>query len=243
MFFDSVIDKMRFVKQSLAISVCNNDSKICTSGAMSKRHSDLLPNNVRCIIAGPSGCGKTNVLLSLIESENGLKFENIYIYCKTLDQDKYKYLDKVLSTIKDIGFYTFSSSENVLDSSQMKKNSLVVFDDVINDSGINRDIVRNIFTLGRHRCIDVVYLVQSYTKLNKHLIRDNCNFIILFRQDDTNLKHVYSDMGVNADMKFEEFRTFCLECWRESYGFACISLEHARDSGRYRKNFEQYLQL
>lgn len=187
--------------------------------------------------------GKTNVLLSLIESENGLKFENLYLYCKTLDQDKYKYLSEVLRSIDGIGFYTFTSSENVLDPSEMKKNSLVVFDDVINDSGINRGIVRNIFTLGRHRCIDVVYIVQSYTKLNKHLIRDNCNFVILFKQDDTNLKHVYNDFGVNSDMKFEEFRNFCLECWRQSYGFACISPEHERDSGRYRKNFEEYLQL
>lgn len=239
---------MRFVKQTLEIPVRNSDERTCAngsngSGKMSKRHSNLLPNNVRCIIAGPSGCGKTNVLLSLIESENGLKFENIYIYCKTLDQDKYKYLGEMLRPIKGIGFYTFSSSENVLDPNQMKKNSLVIFDDVINDSGINRDVVRNIFTLGRHRCIDVTYLVQSYTKLNKHLIRDNCNFVILFRQDDTNLKHVYNDFGVNADMKFEEFRAFCIECWRQPYGFACVSLEHDRDAGRYRKNFEQYLEM
>lgn len=233
---------MRFVKHKLEIPVRNNDSHTSANVNISKRHSDLLPNNVRCIIAGPSGCGKTNVLISLIESKNGLKFENLYIYCKTLDQAKYKYLEEILRPIKDIGFYTFSSSENVLDPSQMKKNSLVIFDDVINDTGINRDVVRNIFTLGRHRCIDVTYLVQSYTKLNKHLIRDNCNFIILFKQDDMNLKHVFNDLGVNADMKFKEFQSFCLECWREPYGFACISLEHASDLGRYRKNFEQYLQ-
>lgn len=239
----SVATKMRFVKQKLEIPVRNSDSRTCVGEKVTKRHNDLFPNIIRAIISGPSSCGKTNVLLSLIESKNGLKFENIYIYCKTLDQDKYKYLSEILRPIKGIGFYTFNSGENVLDSRQMKKNSLVVFDDVINDRGINRDVVRNLFTLGRHRCIDVVYLVQTYTKLNKHLIRDNCNFAILFRQDDTNLKHVYSDFGVNADMKFEEFRKFCLECWRQPYDFACISLEHAKNAGRYRKNFEQYLKF
>lgn len=234
---------MQFVKQSIEIPVQNNDSKTCASENQTKKHSELFPNNVRCIIAGPSGCGKTNVLLSLILNENGLRFENLYLYCKTLDQEKYKYLGEVLRPIDGVGFYTFTSSQNVLDPSQMKKNSLIVFDDVINDSGINRDVVRNIFTLGRHRSIDVVYLVQSYTKLNKHLIRDNCNFVIFFRQDDTNLKHIYNDFGVNSDMKFEDFKVFCLECWREPYGFACISLEHDRDNGRYRKKFEQYLKL
>lgn len=52
--------------------------------------------------------GKTNVLLSLIADKNGLEFENIYLYCKTLDQDKYKYLAEVLKPIKDLGFYTFT---------------------------------------------------------------------------------------------------------------------------------------
>lgn len=234
---------MRFIKQTIEIPVRNNDTFACANENIPKRHSELLPNNVRAIFAGASGTGKTNALLSLIESENGLKFENIYIYCKTLDQDKYKYLEEILRPLKNIGFHAYSSSDVVLDPTQMKKNSIVIFDDVINDSGINRDIVRNIFTLGRHRCIDVAYLVQSYTKLNKHLIRDNCNFTVLFRQDDMNLRHVFNDMGINADMKFEDFREFCIECWREPYGFACISLDHGKDSGRYRKNFEQYLQL
>lgn len=232
---------MRFVKQSIDIPVENIDEHTSTITSKTKRHSDLLPNNLWCIIAGPSGCGKTNVLVSLIESEHGLKFENLYLYSRTLDQSKYTYLCDVLRPIKEIGCHTFSASENVMEVNGMKKNSLIVFDDVINDQGINRTIVRDIFTLGRHRNLDVVYIVQSYTKLNKHLIRDNCNFVILFRQDDLNLKHVYTDFGVNADMKFDQFRELCLECWREPFGFASISLEHNVGSGRYRKNFNEYL--
>lgn len=79
----------------------------------------------------------------------------------------------------------------------MKRNSLIVFDDCINDREINKTVVRNIFTLGS---LDVVYLVQSYSMLNKRLQRDKTNFIIIFRQDDLNLKHIYSDFGVNADL-------------------------------------------
>lgn len=164
---------MRFAKQAIDIPVGNIDDRTSTnaSAAITKRHSDLLPNNLRCIIAGPSGCGKTNVLISLIESEHGLKFENLYLYSKTLEQNKYKYLCEMLRSIKGIGCYTFLASQSVIESKHMKKNSLVVFDDVINDQGINRTVVRNIFTLGRHRSLDVAYIVQSYTKLHKHLIR------------------------------------------------------------------------
>lgn len=182
-------------------------------------------------------------MLSLITDPNGVSFENLYIYSKTLDQEKYRYLREVLQPIKGIGFYTFDSSENVMSVKDMKPNSFVVFDDVINDHGINRDICRDIFTLGRHRMIDCAYLIQSYAKLSKHLIKDNTNFIIIFRTDDTNLKHIYTDFGCNSDMTFDEFRKFCQNCWKEKYGFATVSLEHNLDSGRYRKNLDEYLKL
>lgn len=79
--------------------------------------------------------------------------------------------------------------------------------------------------------------------MSKHLIRDNCNFIILFRQDDLNLKHVYNDMGVACDMKFGEFRQFCLSCWREKYGFVVIDLDSDAGNGRCRKGFANYLKV
>lgn len=110
-----------------------------------------------------------------------------------------------MQSIKEIGFYTFSTSENYIDVKQVKKKSLVIFDDVINNQNINKTVVRDIFTLGRHRNIDVVYIVQSYTKLDKHLLRDNCNFLIFFKQDDLHLKHIYNDFNVNVDMSFDIF--------------------------------------
>lgn len=211
------------------------------SKSKKRRHSEILPNNLRCIIAGPSGCGKTNLLISLIESENGIKFENLYLYSKTLEQDKYKYLERILMPIKGIGYHTFSSSDDVIAPNEAERNSVFIFDDVICDK--KQDYVRNLFCMGRHYQTDVIYLTQTLTKLNKHLIRDNCNFAVLFKQDDMNLKHAFNDFGVNCDMKFEEFRKFCLECWREKYGFVVIDLESELNNGRYRRNFSDFLQV
>lgn len=231
---------MRFVKQPNNIAVHNVDESLSTDSKLKgKRHSSLLPNSIRCIIAGPSNCGKTNLLISLIESEHGLKFENIYIYSKTLEQEKYKYLADILQPIKGIGFYPYSSSEKVVAPNQAKINSIIIFDDVICDR--NQDTIKNYYCLGRHRNIDCFYLTQTYTRVSKHLIRDNCNFLILFRQDDMNLKHIFNDMGVACDMSYQEFRRFCLECWRERYGFAVIDLDSAAEDGRYRKGFSDYL--
>lgn len=178
---------MRFVKHAAEIPVRNMDEYVTSHKSTQRRHSELLPNSLRCIIAGPSGCGKTNFLISLIESENGVKFENLYIYSKTLEQDKYKYLQDMLKPINEIGYHTFSSSDDVIAPSEAKRNSIFIFDDVICDK--KQDCVRNLFCMGRHYQTDVIYLTQTLTKLSKHLIPDNCNFVILFKQDDINLRH------------------------------------------------------
>lgn len=238
--FDSVSISMRFTKQVLDIPIRNVDESSSTN-MISKRHSALLPNSIRCIIAGPSNCGKTNLLIGLIESEHGLIFENIYIYSKSLEQDKYKYLRKLFAPIKNIGFYTYTSSDKVIPPSVAKKNSIMIFDDVICTK--NQDNIKEYYCLGRHRNIDCFYLSQTYTRISKHLVRDNCNFLILFRQDDANLRHAYNDMGVACDMKFDSFKKFCLECWRQKYGFAVIDLDSDVNRGRYRKGFSSYLNL
>lgn len=83
--FILVNDKMRFEKQHMKIQVRNIDESASVGHSNVKKHSQLLPNTIRCIIAGKSNCGKTNLLISLIESKNGLKFENVYIYSKSLE--------------------------------------------------------------------------------------------------------------------------------------------------------------
>lgn len=235
----SVSIRMRFIEQRINIPVRNVDTS--PQDKKSKKHSDLLPNSIRCIIAGPSNCGKTNLLISLLESEHGLKFENIYIYSKTLDQEKYEYLKKMLTGIEELGFYTFSSSDKVIPPNEAEKNSIIIFDDVICDK--NQENIKNYYCLGRHRGMDCFYLTQTYTRVSKHLIRDNCNFLIIFRQDDLNLKHIYNDMGVACDMKFGDFRKFCLECWRDKFGFVVIDLDSDVNNGRYRKKFSNYLSI
>lgn len=237
----SVECKMRFVKQSIDIPVHNVDAVTAATQPRHRRHSDLLPNTLRCIIAGPSNCGKTNLLISLIESENGLKFENLYIYSKTLGQEKYQYLENLLKNIDGIRFYKFSSSHDVIAPSEAKQNSIFIFDDVVCDK--NQENIRNFYCMGRHYGTDAIYLTQTFTKINKHLIRDNCNFIILFKQDDMNLRHVYNDYNISCDMPFEKFREFCHACWREKYGFVTIDLDSDANAGRYRKGFNNFLQV
>jgi hypothetical protein len=76
----------------------------------------------------------------------------------------------------------------------------------------------------RHKAIDVAYLCQTYSKIPKQLIRDNCNFIVLFRQDEKNLKHIFND-HVSPDLSYDQFKQMCADCWKENYGCLVIDIE------------------
>lgn len=236
---------MPFKKQPIDIPVKSNRAwdPSLDDAANGIKHSKLLPNSIRCIIAGPSNCGKTNLLINLIISEHGLKFENIYVYSKTLWQPKYEYLEKLFRPLRGMEYHQFSSADEMVEPKDVKPNSIIIFDDVICEK--NQDIIKQYFSLGRHRSVDSFYLTTTYARVSKHLIRDNCNFIILFRQDELNLKHVFNDMGVGCHMKFDQFQKFCFECWggADKYGFVVIDMDSEVDNGRYRKGFAHYLIL
>ena len=196
----------------------------------------MLPNTIRGIVCGPSNCGKTNALISLLESPNGLRFENIYVYSKSLQQPKYRYLENLLSPIEEISYFTFSNNSDVIPPNEALPNSIFIFDDVACDK---QDTIREYFAMGRHSSVDCFYLCQTYAKIPKHLIRDNANLLILFKQDGTNLKHVYND-HVNTDMSYNNFYALCQKCWQDKYGFVVIDKDSSMTNGRYRKGFNEF---
>lgn len=226
---------MKFIKQKTRLNVDNHDLDV----KIKSKHGKLFPPSIRCVIVGPSTCGKTNVMISLIEHPNGLKFENVYVYSKSLYQPKYLYLEELLKPIKGVGFYAFKSSENIVEVSKAKPNSIFIFDDI---ACANQDIMREYFSMGRHNHIDAFYLCQTYVKIPKHLIRDNANMLVIFKQDDVNLKHIYEE-HVGSDMPFASFRMLCANCWKKPYGFLSIFKDNNLNEGRYRQGFDTFAHL
>jgi len=204
--------------------------------AEKRKHDEMLPSTIRAIICGPSNCGKTNILISLLESPNGVRFENVYVYSKSLQHSKYQYLENLFMSIDEIGYFTFSNNSDVVPPSEARPNSIFIFDDVACDK---QNAMREYFLMGRHANIDCFYLCQTYARIPKHLICDNANLLILFKQDYTNLKHVYND-HVNTDMSYDEFCLLCRDCWQKKYGFLVIDKDSALKDGRYRKGFNEF---
>ena len=186
---------MKFIKQDVQLTVENVDPP---TSFMKQRHGALLPNTIRALIVGPSGCGKTNLIFALLTNINRIRFHNVYIYSKTLDQPKYKMLSDILSDIDGLKLFTFYENEQVIEPEKALPNSVFIFDDIITE---NQTIARTYFSRGRHNLVDVFYLAQSYSKVPKQLLRDNANFIVLFKQDETNLKHVYNE-HCSGDMSY-----------------------------------------
>lgn len=228
---------MRLVQQHDKLKIQNVD--IVKNDLTHFKHSKLFPNNIRGIIVGPSNCGKTNVIISLIKHLNGLKFENVYIYSKSLDQPKYVYLNKLLSGIKGIGYYTFSDNNEVIAPDDAKRNSIFVFDDIACEK---QNHIRSYFCRGRHKDIDSFCLNQTYSNIPKQLIRDNANLLVIFKQDALNLKHIYDD-HVNTDMRFDQFQEICSECWQQNHEFLVVNKDCSIENGRYRKGFDVFISL
>lgn len=203
------------------------------------RHGPLLPDTIRCIICGPSNCGKTNLVIGLLLHENGLKFHNVYIYCKTLYQPKYLFLEKVLRLVPQVNFTKYHENEEILNPHQAAPNSVILFDDIACE---NQNHVREYFAMGRHKNIDCFYLNQTYSKIPKQLIRDNANLIIIFKQDDINLRHVY-DEHVGADMTWTQFRDMCSKIWCEPYSYLVINKDCDKNKGCYRMKFDTFVVL
>lgn len=227
---------MKFVKQHTHLTVTNLENRKLGKHAI-RKHSILFPNSMRCLIVGPSDSGKTNCMISLLLDRNGLKYENIYIYSKSLHQPKYVCLKEIISKIPEIGFHTFSNNCDVIPPENALPNSIFIFDDVACDK---QDNIRSYFCMGRHKNIDSFYLCQTYTRIPKHLIRDNCNFLCIFKQDNKNLRNIYND-NVSSDLTFQKFYDACVKCWSEDYGFLVIDKCSPLQNGRYRKGFDNFI--
>jgi hypothetical protein len=216
-----------------SIAVINFDNHV----KKTHRKVEMFPDVIRCGMFGPSGAGKSNLLLTMLVHVR--PFKNLYLCSKTSYQEKYDTLRELISThnqsrkskkqmikINELHVETLPEPED------LEVDSIVLFDDVLTEK---QDKVANFFLRGRHRNISCFYLSQAYTKIPKKSgIRENFNYVILFRQDLVNLRQVFTEYV--TDVTFDRFRTMCNECWHEPYGFLVIDVEN--DKCKYKKKFE-----
>ena len=123
-----------------------------------------------------------------IQSKSGLTV-NEFIEC--MAQEK--------RDTSNIDCYFFENSEDVPDPKELnpEDKNLMVFDDLLLEK---QNACEKYYARGRHSNVDCFYLSQNYFKLPRQTIRENANFICLFRQDLKNMNHLYNDHA-SSDMK------------------------------------------
>lgn len=221
------------------MEIINLDSDVKQAAS---HHHFLLPSSIRCVIVGPSECGKTNLMLNLLLRKGFLKYDRLHIYGKALGQDKYELLRDWAEAVKaqtgkEVATF-HSSDDDILPVESLNKNerTIMVFDDVMLEK---QHPIEKYFCLGRHGGADSFYLSQNFVKVPRSAIRANCNLLVFFKQDNTDLRTIYTTY-VRGDMPIEEFYKFFAECTAEPHGFCVIDQTSKVYDGKYRCGFDRF---
>ena len=141
--------------------------------------------------------------------------------------------------IRDRDYRAYSENYEIPPPEDVASDSIMVFDHVSCERQHN---IRKYFAMGRHSGVDVFYLSQTYSQVPKQLVRDNANLVVLFRQDELNLKHAYND-HVNTDMRYETFKNIFTKAWTDRYGCIVVVKVSPMNNSRYRVGFDRFIIL
>ena len=155
------------------------------SDSKNKKFKQLLPfmpkDTFRMLICGNSGSGKTNLLYHIL-IEPLLYFDEIHLYAKNLDQEKYQNLMNKMNEMSRTVVYDIMNVSNdkiipISDIDYQDNQKLVIFDDYVCEKN-QRQIV-DYFIQGRHKNCFVIYLSQSFSKTPRD-IRLNCCYYCIY---------------------------------------------------------------
>ena len=154
--------------------------------------------------------------------------------------------DKIISDYDGVckgnikaNFYSQGEAEvpDPVDLNPTAKN-LLVLDDIMTGP---QSKAEDFYTRGRHNSVNVFYISQSYHRLPRQTIRENSNFLILFPQDEKNLRHIYEDRCSADPVSYDLFKKMCTTVWNEKpFNFVTIDSTRQLHTGKYRKNLDEF---
>ena len=168
-----------------------------------KKYKQLYPympsDTFRMLICGNSGSGKTNLLYHMLIKPL-LYYDEIYLYARNLEHDKYKRLiQKMRQLSMKLGYDILHVSNDeitpVTEMDYEDNQKLVIFDDYSCDK--NQRQIIDYFIQGRHKNGSVIYLSQSFYRTPKD-IRLNCSHYCLYEfPSSRESNRISSELGVD----------------------------------------------
>ncbi len=130
----------------------------------------------RLIVGGPSGSGKTSFVQELV---NNSHFQSPFdkIVCCYPD-----YLDEIPIELDQIVEYRQGPCDLAYFSS-LPKNTLVIYDDLMNECGKSDDVMKLFSVIARKRNLSLIFIVQNMFDNSKQFrnIRINATGLVLFK--------------------------------------------------------------
>ena len=167
-----------------------------------KQLYQYMPDDIfRILICGNSGSGKTNLLYHILMKPL-VFYDQIHLYAKNLEQDKYQNMIKSFDEISQlVGYNVLLCSnddivpvENLMDNTAQK---IIIFDDYLCDK--NQKPLIDYFIRGRHKNCSIIYLSQSFYGTPKD-IRLNCSHFCVYEFPSSNERNLISrELGVNKE--------------------------------------------
>ena len=194
----------------------------------------------RGLLIGSSGAGKTATLYNIIKIMPKT-FNHLYVYCQA-PEPIYDHLQEVLGP--DV--CTVKYGIKALIDFPVKNyygQSLVVCDDMVNESVQNHKVIQELFIRGRKMGsggISTLYLTQSYFDVPK-IIRSQCTYIWIIKVQSLNdLGLIMRQYALSAT---KEQMIAMYEYATQQFGdFFLIDKVVPQNSGKtFRKRFDEYL--
>ena len=183
------------------MEIPNYDSNIDKTNSYKQVYQDMPNDTFRMLICGGSGSGKTNLLYHMLMKPL-VYYDQIHLYAKNLEQEKYQNMIKNFNVIsQSVGYDVLVCSNNeivpvedLMDDSAQK---IVIFDDYVCDK--NQKPLIDYFIRDRHKNCSVIYLNQSFYGTPKD-IRLNCSHFCVYEFPSSNERSLISrELGVDKD--------------------------------------------
>ena len=182
------------------MEIPNYDSNSKISNNYKRLYKYMPDDTFRMLICGGSGSGKTNLLYHML-TEPLVFYDQIHLYAKNLEQEKYQNMIKKFDKIsQSVGYDVLIYSDNEIvpvENMESEAQKIIIFDDFVCEK--NQKPLIDYFIRGRHKNCSVIYLSQSFYGTPKD-IRLNCSHFCIYEFPSCNERNLISrELGVNKE--------------------------------------------
>jgi hypothetical protein len=109
------------------------------------------------------------------------------------------------------------------DELDKSKKNLIIFDDCMEQ---NQTTISSYYTRGRHGSCNCIYLSNYYFEVPV-VVRQNTNFLILFKHPQRNTINIYNSVGCSS-MEKNKFLSYVNTTWSKKYSYVVIDMDKDR---------------